>query len=320
MSAALSLSLSLSLSLASLLFSFAFILFATAVAPPPFLPSFLQATLAQIAQLAELEELTLGGWVSQLSLEPLVGMTQLRKLDIRNIGQVSAANVEVLRSLQQLHELDSRVSWAQLLVPGHHLQLRSFKRALATQVECDALASVPSLTRVYLQRAECSHIDALAELPRLQQLMLSFHPSINRLTWADPPRIVAALRQCSQLRELSVHSWAEHDVVFVDEGLRECVQSMPLLRSLDVSGCTHIPSLTFFASGSITSTLTCLRLARFSPRLPVAELKCLLQLRSLERVELVRLFERDLTSEEAAPFAPPSQLMPALRSCFSYHG
>ncbi len=285
------------------------------------LPSDLQATLASIAQLAELEQLTLGDWIRQVSLSPLLTMPQLRSLHLYGIHalNVSMNHLEVLRQLHQLHELVSPVSLAQLLAPGHRLRLRTFESDLATQVECDALATMPLLTRVKLNDCECAHVDSLTQLPQLQHLTLSFRPSAEQPV--NSPRIVAALSQCSQLTALTVNSWDGRNAVFTSEQqLRDCLQSLPLLRSLDVSGCRNISSLSFLTSGPVTTTLTRLRLARFSPRLPVTELQHLLHLRSLERVDLVRLFERDLTSEEVAPFTPPSQLMPTLRSCFSYHG
>jgi hypothetical protein len=95
------------------------------------------------------------------------------------------------------------------------------------------------------------------------------------------------------------------------------VQSLPLLRSLCLFGCRNIVSFSFLTSGPITSKLAELTLLHFQPPLPISELHHLRQLRSLERLQLHHVFERELTAEEAAPFTPPSHLMPALRH-FTY--
>ncbi len=109
-------------------------------------------------------------------------------------------------------------------------------------------------------------------------------------------------------------AWTMYGIVFIGERLREVVDSMPLLRSLDVKGCWCIPSLSFLSSGPITNTLTNLRLEQFETRLPIAELQRIQRLRALQRVDLWNIFRRELTAEEVTPYTPPSQLMPALRS------
>ncbi len=94
-------------------------------------------------------------------------MSQLRKLNLAEITELDATHAAVVRQLHQLHELHlpSWISWAKLLAPGHCLQLRTFFSMSTAQAGCDALATLPSLTRVELWQAKVSHIDSLAELP-----------------------------------------------------------------------------------------------------------------------------------------------------------
>ncbi len=239
-------------------------------------------------------------------------MTQLRKLGLSNAA-FSSDTLTVLRQMQQLHVLrpPQNVRWSQLLAPGHRLRLREFYDSNdMSQDECDALATLPSLTRVALVRCDCTHVDCITALPLLQSLELLFLGSR-----VDSPRVVTALRQCTRLTALSTTSWFECHAVFTSEQqLRECVQSMSLLRSFSLVGCRIVPSLSFLASGPITSTLTDLTLKHFLPLLPVAELQHIQQLRALERIELINVFERQLTAVEAEPFTPPSQIMSSLRS------
>ncbi len=233
-------------------------------------PSFLAATLAQIVQLPQLTELTLGSWMARTSIAPLLAMSQLRKLNLAEITELDATHAAVARRLQQLEELrlPSRCERSQLLAPGHQLRLRHF-RGCNVQEECDALASMPSLTDVAIRVTHFSHIDSLAALPLLQRLTLSFQYSADQPV--NSPRIGAALRQCTQLTALTVNSWDGRNAVFTSEQqLHECLQCLPLLRSLSVYNCRNIPSLSFLSSGSVTSTLTDLSLEQFEPRLPVA--------------------------------------------------
>ncbi len=278
-------------------------------------PLILEATLAQIVRLPELTALTFSSacTVWNVSIAPLLAMAQLRKLDL-NDAFVSSDTVAVLRQLGQLHKLlpPYNLFWSVILAPGHRLQLRGFNDSNGmSQEDCDTLATLPSLTRVVLDRCDCTHFDCLTSLPQLQNLELSFIGSQQ----VDSPRVVAALRQCTQLTELSAASLFPWHIVFTSEQqLREVVQSLPLLRSLSLIGCTNIPSLSFLTSGPIASTLTDLRLSIFEPRLPVAELHHIEQLRALERIELIDVFERALTPAENALYTPPSHLMPLLRS------
>ncbi len=215
-------------------------------------------------------------------------MSQLRKLDLK---AVSAVHVGELRLLHQLHELRPPpwMSWAELLAPGHRLQLRQiecggevFTRITTTsQADCDALATLPSLTSVELRHCECTHVDFLATLPQLQRLVLR----IDRQQVVDSARALTALRQCTQLQELllSSSSSPQQSITFTPGWLRDCVSSLPLLRSLSLIGCDGVSSLDFLASGPITTTLTDLTLVQCMPRLPVAELQHIQKLRAVQR-------------------------------------
>ncbi len=284
--------------------------------------AFLEATMVQIAQLAELTSLALDYPMRSLSLAPLLALPQLRMLNLASMGWLGDANMEVLRHMGQLHELrlKTEAAWDQLLAPGHCLQLQRFERYECSRELCDLLVTLPSLTWIDLQGCECWDIDFLASLPQLQHLELVLSDSHE----VDAPEAVEALRQCTQLTQLTVSSYHLHEdeesgdytakcAVFDGEGLRECVQSMPLLRYLDVGAARNIPSLSFLASGPITNTLTDLWLHLFEPRLPISELQHIQQLRALERLTLFDVFERQLTVEEAGVYTPPSLLMPALR-------
>ncbi len=86
--------------------------------------------LPSIVQLVELTDLSLGQWARGISLAPLLAMSQLRRLHIKQAYRVGNEHTQVLRQLYQLHELRPPpwMSWAELLAPGHRLQLR--------QIEC----------------------------------------------------------------------------------------------------------------------------------------------------------------------------------------
>ena len=172
-----------------------------------------------------------------------------------------------------------------------------------TQSDCDALANLPSLTRLqlhFLKLTGPAHIDFVRSLPLLQQLHLRF-PSAEMLPlW---PRIGEALAHCAHLRELSLSN-----PLLTTEQLHECLAQMPLLAdlSLDSWRCSlPIRSLSFLRAGRLSLSLEALSLRadgeEWQLRLPFSEL---LHVESLQALRICRL-----QGVLASPFTAEQELV-----------
>jgi len=262
-----------------------------------------------IAQLPQLTELRLAG--DGGGLPPLLTAlaqradSQLRSLDLSALNDSLPTDaLPALSQMVQLHELmpTQSFSWSALLQPGHRMQLRTI-RAHASQADCAALATLPTLTDVTLH-VEGAVPDAsfFSALPLLQRLQVERS--------RDPPIgaafVSAALCHCEHLTHLGLSR------AFLPPSITDCFQRMAQLRTLLLRYCRGMASLAFLASTPGSSSLTHLLLLDCVPRLPVSELVHLRQLRALQSLELYHVFERETTAEEKADFHP-SRLLPALQ-------
>jgi hypothetical protein len=88
-------------------------------------------------------------------------------------------------------------------------------------------------------------------------------------------------------------------------------QAAPLLK-LHLQNFKGIFSLSFLSAPRLAALIE-LQVFRCDPLLPISELQHIRQLRALQICKVTKVFERALTEQEAAPYQPPSQAMPALR-------
>jgi hypothetical protein len=258
--------------------------------------------MASIAALHGLVDLTLR-FSKYYSLRPLLALSHLRRLEVPE-----GVDVHALRQMHQLHELIIFLqpflpdAWPLILRPGHQLQLRTIRLNYSGSLECAALASMPSLTDVTLDRFTCGTDDlaffgALTQLTRLdiggQSLMLAKHLIHYHLP---------------HLTDLTVRSW------------RDCCQEddhwhqLPQLRKLTLSTYEPLVSLNCFghSRGGLNRTLLSLTIIGKSiPCMGISELAHLHSLQALESLALVDLFDSEPTLAETAPFR---QSMPALRT------
>jgi len=138
----------------------------------------------------------------------------------------------------------------------------------------------------------------LAQLPHLTELKLGVAAS----ELPDMERIFETISSCAQLHSLVlVDSAAENGLHFTSELLSTYLPRMSQLRTLRLEGATSLVSLAFLKEGSLPKSLTALELKAFTRRLPVAEVKHVLQLRDLRSLWMVNAFD--------APLGPPGELL-----------
>jgi hypothetical protein len=83
-------------------------------------------------------------------------------------------------------------------------------------------------------------------------------------------------------------------LVFTSAELGACLARQLQLQSLCLYRARDLTSLSFLTEGSLPRTLTALNLQSFEQRLPVSEIKHVLQLRRLRSLDLSNVFDAPL--------------------------
>ncbi len=277
----------------------------------PFLHSALVALPQQVPSLQELGiHCSRGG---PMILAPLKALAQLRKLDLSELLLWPDMQLQSLREMARLEWLclpDSSLL-PHLLAPGHQLRLQEMRVAQnywEVQEDCDALVTLPTLTRLDARGTACTNADFLLSLPQLRSLQFGSvfdEEEFDAMEWS---RITAALRSCHLLTELRLYRSR-----FTAEQLASILAAMPQLQILSLRWTTGFASLSFLRSGTLPSTLTFLTLGHCTPPLPLSELSHLHPLLALQQLYIESAFESELDGEQFAHYHAPSVLLPSLR-------
>ncbi len=180
-----------------------------------------------------------------------------------------------------------------------------------TQEECDALVTLPTLTRLDLSQSTCSHIDVVASLPQLRSLAFGSVLDDESFAALDWSRIATALRSCVRLTELRFHCYK-----LTSEQLASILPAMPLLQTLSFRWTIGFNSLSFLRSGTLPTTLVSFSLCHCTPQLSPVELDQLHVLQALQTFRIVDVFDRELEEQQLEQLRVPSLLMPALRDFY----
>jgi hypothetical protein len=188
------------------------------------------------------------------------------------------------------------------------LQLRTIFVEFADEIQCTALASMPSLTDVTLRNFALHPIDlgffkSLTHLTRLDVWTSGFLPLARQLARCHLPH----------LTDITVRNWREWDGEEDD-----CVYMLPQLRTLTLHAYSRLCSLDYFRRGGhINHSLVSLTIINLTSHLPVSELVHLYSLQALESLVLRGLMPCAPTAQETAAFL---HAMPALRTFVHGHG
>jgi len=259
-------------------------------------------------------------WEAGYSLAPLARAPQLRGLAlIYYAGEeptMSKAQVGELRTLSWLESV--YIDWKldasllhHLLAPPHTMRWRElFRLPDITDSVASLLVSLP--LRALTATLRMPHADFLEQLPQLTSLNLRV-----AAVPSDTARILRAVGACAQLQALYLtDGFSENELQHNSAQLGACLSRLPRLEKLMLSSATALTSLEFLAQGSLSRTLTELRLSNFAPRVSLSELPQVLQLRALQSLELCNVFDAPLSASDQLLFQPPIQLehMPQLTS------
>jgi hypothetical protein len=294
----------------------------------------LTTLLESCTQLPHLRELIVHDYseeesrvAEQSQLAALTRMPLLRRLALHGVHFAPADTILLsqLAHLDSLHVSDERART--ILAGGHRLQRLQELRGvlLAGQADADALASLPSLTLLEV-KALCnadSSLDFLLSMPQLRTLRVTFSTdngvlinegNAHAVATFNLERVIAALQSCTQLTELRVDNSSPAFRPTVQQ-LSACLQHMPQLRSLHLSGVRKLRSLVFLAQDSLARSLRKLCLDTFHPRLPQSAQVHAYALAYLEELQLDNVFQEGF---DPAPYQLPSAIFPRLVT-FTHH-
>jgi len=200
-----------------------------------------------------------------------------------------------------------------LLAPPHSLRWKDFYGGESiTETTIPLLAGLPlhSLDA----KLALPHADFLAQMPQLTKLNLCCYGNAR----PDSERILQAVGQCGQLRELRLEAGSGvTDLCFSRTQLSACLAQLPQLESLGLTGIGELTTLAWLTEGRLPRTLVQLYLIGRHRRLPLQEWRHVLQLRALFSLALHNFFDEPLSTEDQALLAPPSPLFPHLT--YFYH-
>ena len=100
-----------------------------------------------------------------VSFAPLSRLSQLRHLDMEQVGPPSEVQLQQLCALSQVEVflLPYATPLQSLLAPGHLLKVADFGPLKHyEQEDCDALSTLPSLTSLVLFGTTCTNVDLCA--------------------------------------------------------------------------------------------------------------------------------------------------------------
>lgn len=178
------------------------------------------ASIAAIGHLLLLEELEIvvSTLDRRVSFATLVALPLLRSLRVWwqwDESELSKGQVDQLRSLPQLQEVNVKMSTPQLrrlLRQPHDLQWQKIRVPESFDDETAALLPLlPSLTQIN-GVVTCARFDWLSGLPNLTEVQLSFDWPDGAVTVDRAESLVAGLQCCSQLEDLTLFSKELTDV------------------------------------------------------------------------------------------------------------
>ena len=228
-------------------------------------PVNLNAAIAAIAQLPLIEELTVRLPVMdpQISFGPLTALPLLRRLRFvwaRHQDELSDAQIDELREMPRLHQVEMAMTKAQLrrlLRQPHDLQWQQIPLPYPLDDEFAALLLLlPSLT-VLGSSPTCSNLEWLRGLPNLTDVDLVFS---QREDVADrAAALVPGLQHCTNIEVLALSGSTVllefsgcHDLTAAH--LAELLPRLPRLRELRLIHLS-IDSLAFLAQPVLASQL-----------------------------------------------------------------
>ena len=250
----------------------------------------------------------------QISFAPLAALPLLRRLDVswHRGGELSDAQIDQLRALQRLQEVNVKMSLpllrrGRLLRRPHDLQWQQVSLPYPLDDEVAAVVpQLPSLTAVVHRRVVSERYDWLTQLPNLSTVDLRFFWLYGAAGRAES--LVAGLRYCAKVEILELSDCS--DVTAVQ--LAELIPQLLRLRELTLNK-VRIDSLAYLAQPPLTSQLSRLKLFRCR-RLPTDELRHVHGLRGLTHLTLHESFTAPLDAESRSQLTPPSPLLPALEA------
>ena len=278
----------------------------------------INAAIAAICRLPLLEELKLrlDRMGPTVSFAPLAALPLLRGLVVTSdyrYDKISDAQIDELRQMPRLREVDVPINWAQLrrlLRQPHNLQWQQISLPTGSVLDDETAAlllQLPSLTAIS-GTACCDDFDWLRGLPNLTDVTLH-----GEWPWGADlvASLVAALQCCTDIEKLRF-DWC-YDLTAAH--LAELLPRLPKLRELRLDR-SSVDSLAFLAQPPITSRLSLLRLCCCGA-LPPAELRHVHGLRGLTHLTLSESFTAPLDSADLAQLTPPTILLPRLEK-FEY--
>ena len=249
-------------------------------------------------------------------LAPLAHVASLTDLEIQCLKETNKRHIEELRTVTQLRRISvdlSRIDLDTLFATGHNFRHLDMLSVHLNWNLCDetwgTLAQFSRITDLELHSIGQRHADIIVRLPCLTSLMLDFRAEEDDIEF-DP--VMKALQQCVQMKKL--HLWGA-DVGFTSDQLAVALQRMPFLATLWLNECKRLDSLSFLAAGTITSTLTELKMGMGTKKILQADVVRLDSLKSLKCLELgTTLFCEPVSETCRQRYTPPSRVLPSLEN------